>query len=91
MYRLNGHRDARHSKSYGKHAGSEPQWAIGHYINCKAPNLISTKCNSGNCRTACRQNISCERTVKNGVWCNSRCIYMAEMFFSKIRSLSLVQ
>jgi len=32
MYRINGHRGARHSEIHEQHVGSGPQWAIGQYI-----------------------------------------------------------
>jgi hypothetical protein len=68
---LNGHTDARHSKNHAQHVASDPQSTNIYYIQ--------TTWDSGKRHTAYRQIKGCECAVRNGVGCNSCCIYVAEI------------
>ena len=78
---INGHRAAMLCTSLDKYVDSEPQWAHGQYtlLNYTRQNWFKTNWNSWNRCTACRQRKGYERTVKNEIWCNSCCIYIAGM------------
>ena len=45
MYKLNGHKNTRHSKSHAQYVGSEQQWGLGQYIivTAETPTLIRDK------------------------------------------------
>ena len=58
-------------------------------LTAKVPSSFMTKCNTGDRHTACRQTICCECTVRDGVGYNSCCVYIADMFCSKIRYLAV--
>jgi hypothetical protein len=49
-----------------QHVGREPQWTPVQYIilTANAPNLIPSKTESGNRRTACRQTVSVQQGME---------------------------
>jgi len=69
---------------------SVPLASISYYLPKHQTRFI-TKCNTCNRRTAYRHMKSCECTVRIVVGCNSYCSYIAVMYCSTVRNVSVVQ
>ena len=91
IYKLNGHRDAKLCESHDKPVVNEPQRLLDRYIilNVNLPSFICVKLEYLGSPKGYRQTEGYECSGRNGVGCNSCCIYVAEMLFSKIRNLTV--